>query len=77
MAEAAMDRNAGLDLGYGTARLARDYPSEKFQEADMAHWRDTMVDRPEVDHPAEYAGGWVVSGLMVLATIFLVYHFGV
>ena len=23
-----------------------------------------------------YAGGWIVSGLMLLATIYMVYHFG-
>jgi hypothetical protein len=62
--------------------LSRREPSAiaaivSLQEAIMAHWRDTMVDRPEMDHPVEYAGGWVVSGLMVLATIFLVYHFGI
>ena len=38
-------------------------------------WRDTMVDRPE-EHEAEYAGGWVASGLMVLATVYIVYYFG-
>ncbi len=38
-------------------------------------WRDTMVDRPE-ENVADYAGGWIVSGLMVLATVYLVYHFG-
>jgi|HubBroStandDraft_3_1064219.scaffolds.fasta_scaffold464312_2 hypothetical protein len=38
-------------------------------------WRDSMVDRTE-EHSAGYAGGWIVSGLMLLATIYMVYHFG-
>ncbi len=38
-------------------------------------WRDSMVDRPE-EHSTGYAGGWIASGLMVLATVYLVYHFG-
>ena len=36
---------------------------------------DTMVDRPEA-HEAGYAGGWIASGLMLLATVYLVYYFG-
>ncbi len=39
------------------------------------HWRDTMVDRPEA-HEAGYAGGWIFSGLMALATVGLAYYFG-
>ena len=71
-----------------TAKL-KDYPIEPFrsegvikrqaiiaQEASMSdHWYDTMVDRPEA-HEAGYAGGWVASGLMVLATVYIVYYFG-
>jgi hypothetical protein len=41
----------------------------------MTHWRDTMVDRPEAGG-AVYATGWTISGLAVLATIFIVWVFG-
>ncbi len=39
------------------------------------HLPDTMVDRPET-HDSSYAGGWIASGLMVLATVYIVYYFG-
>jgi hypothetical protein len=38
-------------------------------------WRDSMVDRPD-EHSGGYVGGWIASGLMVLAAICVAYHFG-
>lgn len=34
----------------------------------MAHWHDTMVDRPEAND-TDYVTGWTISGLATLATI--------
>ena len=42
----------------------------------MAHWQDTMVDRPETDG-AIYLTGWTISGLAVLAAIVAVWLFGI
>ena len=42
----------------------------------MAHWNDTMVDRPQSDG-AIYATGWSISGLAVLGVIFAVWIFGI
>jgi len=42
----------------------------------MAHWQDTMVDRPEVDG-AGYVTGWTISGLATLATILIVWVFAI
>jgi len=36
-----------------------------------------MVDRPEAEEPAEYFGGWAVSAIMAVATVFIVWHFGI
>jgi hypothetical protein len=38
----------------------------------MAHWHDSMVDRPETDG-AVYVTGWTVSGLAVLGAIVAVW----
>ena len=46
------------------------------QETIMAHWRDTMVDRPETDG-AVYVTGWTISGLAVLGTIVAVWVLGI
>jgi hypothetical protein len=57
--------------------LAATYPTEQtLREAAMAHWNDTMVDRPESDG-AIYATGWSISVLAVLGTIFAVWIFGI
>ncbi len=45
-------------------------------EADMTHWHDTMVDRPETDG-AVYATGWTISGLAVLGAIVAVWVLGI
>jgi hypothetical protein len=42
----------------------------------MTEWRDTMVDRPEIEDGA-YAAGWTVSGLAVLGAIVAVWVFGI
>jgi hypothetical protein len=44
------------------------------------HWR-TAVGRPDViqgagDHDVEYVAGWAASIALTLATIFVVWHFG-
>ena len=49
---------------------------DKFQEAVMSHWHDTMVDRPETDG-AVYATGWTISGLVVLGAIVAVWLLGI
>jgi hypothetical protein len=38
----------------------------------MSHWRDSMVDRPEMDG-AVYVTGWTISGLAVLGAIVVVW----
>jgi hypothetical protein len=48
----------------------------QLQEAVMAHWHDTMVDRPETDG-AVYLTGWTISGLAVLGTIVAVWVLGI
>jgi hypothetical protein len=50
--------------------------SSDLEEAVMAHWHDSMVDRPDTDGPA-YAAGWTVSGLAVLGAIVAVWVFGI
>jgi hypothetical protein len=42
----------------------------------MAHWQDTMVDRPEVNDGG-YVTGWTISGLATLATILVVWMFAI
>ena len=42
----------------------------------MAHWQDTMVDRPE-ENEASYVTGWTISGLATLAAIVAVWVFAV
>jgi hypothetical protein len=42
----------------------------------MNHWRDTMVDRPDPNGPA-YFTGWTISGLVVIATIVVVWVLGI
>jgi hypothetical protein len=42
----------------------------------MAHWHDTMVDRPETDG-AVYVTGWTISGLAVLGAIVAVWLLGI
>jgi hypothetical protein len=51
------------------------YPKQQIAREAMMQWRDSMVDRPE-EHSAGYLGGWIASGLMVLAAIGVAYHFG-
>jgi hypothetical protein len=46
------------------------------QEANMSHWLDTMVDRPETDEAA-YVTGWTISGLAVLGAIVTVWILGI
>jgi hypothetical protein len=46
------------------------------QEAAMAHWHDTMVDRPETDG-AVYVTGWTISGLAVLGAVVVVWLLGI
>jgi hypothetical protein len=50
--------------------------SGQAEEPIMSHWRDTMVDRPEVNG-AVYVTGWTISGLAVLATIVAVWILGI
>jgi hypothetical protein len=55
----------------------RDLPTGgDLQEAVMAHWHDTMVDRPETDGTV-YVTGWTISGLAVLGTIVAVWLLGI
>jgi hypothetical protein len=42
----------------------------------MAHWQDTLVERPEEDDPA-YVTGWTISGLAMLAAIVFVWVFAI
>ena len=42
----------------------------------MAHWQDTMVDRPD-EHDPHYMTGWTISGLATLATIVAVWVFAI
>jgi len=49
---------------------------ENSQEAIMAHWHDTMVDRPDENDP-HYMTGWTISGLATLATIVAVWAFAI
>ena len=42
----------------------------------MAHWHDTMVDRPETDG-AVYVTGWTISGLAVLGAVVVVWLLGI
>jgi hypothetical protein len=56
-------------------QLAIIYP-ENAQEAVMAQWHDTMVDRPEPDE-AGYTAGWTISGLVVLGAVVTVWMFGI
>jgi hypothetical protein len=42
----------------------------------MAHWHDTMVDRPETND-RDYVTGWTISGLATLATIVAVWVFAI
>jgi hypothetical protein len=74
----------------GTRRGLGDYPrvvepcapgadqnqQRRSPEADMTHWHDTMVDRPETDG-AVYATGWTISGLAVLGAIVAVWVLGI
>lgn len=46
------------------------------KEADMTHWHDTMVDKPETDG-AVYVTGWTIAGLAVLGTIVAVWVLGI
>jgi hypothetical protein len=46
------------------------------KESDMAHWHDTMVDRPD-EKEASYAAGWTISGLAVVGTILAVWVFAI
>jgi len=66
MASRRVELSASQGVIFKERKIAR--------EATM-HLPDTMVDRPEA-HDSSYAGGWIASGLMVLATIFIVYYFG-
>jgi len=43
----------------------------------MNHWRDTIVDRPELNDGAAYLAGWTISGIAVLATIVTVWVLGI
>lgn len=57
--------------------LAETYLPEAFrQEAEMTHWHDSMVDRPETDGAA-YATGWTIAGLTVLGAIVAVWILGI
>jgi hypothetical protein len=57
--------------------LALDLPARgDLQEAAMAHWHDTMVDRPETD-AGVYVTGWTISGLAVLGAVVAVWLFGI
>ena len=81
-------RNAGeliiLRCGRGRAGVCFEpIPAEgdlstkrQAQEANMSHWRDTMVDRPETDEAA-YVTGWTISGLAVLGAIVTVWILGI
>jgi hypothetical protein len=40
------------------------------------HWR-SAIGRPDADHDVEYFGGWAVSALIALATVLIVWHFGI
>jgi hypothetical protein len=42
----------------------------------MAHWHDTMVDRP-VANDTDYVTGWTISGLATLVTILAVWVFAI
>jgi hypothetical protein len=42
----------------------------------MAHWHDTMVDRPETD-AGVYVTGWTISGLAVLVAVVVVWLLGI
>jgi hypothetical protein len=42
----------------------------------MNHWNDTMVDRPDPNGPAYFAG-WTISGLAVIGTIVAVWVLGI
>jgi hypothetical protein len=42
----------------------------------MAHWHDTMVDRPETD-AGVYVTGWTISGLAVLGAVVVVWLLGI
>jgi hypothetical protein len=46
------------------------------EEANMTHWHDSMVDRPETDDAA-YTAGWTLSGLAVLGVIVAVWVLGI
>jgi len=62
-----------LNLEPLAATYLRDATSN---EADMTHWHDTMVDRPETDGTV-YVTGWTISGLAVLGTIVAVWVLGI
>ena len=62
--------------GLNLEPLVATYLQRHLSEAVMAHWRNTMVDRPETDG-AVYVTGWTISGLAVLASVVAVWVFGI